>query len=166
MGHDLLAQPAGVWTEDGLATCRRSGGENGASSRAAHSTARLTEGQIACLLLVDEHLTSKEIGLRLGISNHTVDQRVRRALRVLGCGTRRDAAKLVGQEFAPPSAAQREAPEQDLARLPFATRRAPSNNLSTRARLMWVVVIAAGSALSVAVYLAGLESLARLLGPN
>ena len=166
MHHDLLAQPAELGAEGGHASRRRSEGENGASRRAVHSTARLTEGQIACLLLVNEHLTSKEIGLCLGISNHTVDQRVRQALRALGCRTRRDAAKLIGQEFTTPPAAQREAPEQRLTRLPFATRRAPSNNLSTQARMMWIVVIAAGSALSMALYLAGLESLVRMLGPN
>ena len=42
--------------------------------------ARLTGGQIECLLLVDRHYSSKEIASQLGISPHTVDQRIRGAL--------------------------------------------------------------------------------------
>ena len=39
--------------------------------------ARLSQGQLDCLLLVDQHLSSKEIAGELGISSHTVDQRIR-----------------------------------------------------------------------------------------
>ena len=46
--------------------------------------ARLSQGQIECLLLVDRHHSSKEIAARLGISPHTVDQRIRGALEKLG----------------------------------------------------------------------------------
>lgn len=56
---------------------------------------RLTSGQVDCLLLVRQHLTSKEIAPRLGISRHTVDQRIRRALKTLGCTGRAQAAQLV-----------------------------------------------------------------------
>src|SRR5687768_3990316 len=55
----------------------------------------LTPGQIECLLLVQQNLTSKEIAPRLGISPHTVDQRIRIALRILGCKRRAHAAQLV-----------------------------------------------------------------------
>jgi DNA-binding CsgD family transcriptional regulator len=54
--------------------------------------ARLTAGQRACLDLVDDHATSKEIALALGISRHTVDARLRHAMQVLGVTSRREAA--------------------------------------------------------------------------
>lgn len=54
--------------------------------------ARLTPGQRACLDLVDDHATSKEIALVLGISRHTVDARLRQAMQVLGVTSRREAA--------------------------------------------------------------------------
>jgi len=53
---------------------------------------RLTAGQRACLDLVDDHATSKEIALRLGISRHTVDARLRQAMQTLGVTSRREAA--------------------------------------------------------------------------
>lgn len=56
---------------------------------------RLTSGQIDCLMLVQQHLTSKEIAPILGISPHTVDQRIRASLRTLGCVNRAKAAQLV-----------------------------------------------------------------------
>lgn len=56
--------------------------------------ARLTPGQRACLDLVDEHATSKEIARQLGISRHTVDARLRQAMQILGVATRREAAIL------------------------------------------------------------------------
>ena len=57
--------------------------------------ARLSEGQRQCLALVDLHLSSKEIALRLGISPHTVDQRVRQSLQILGVEKRGEAARIV-----------------------------------------------------------------------
>jgi DNA-binding CsgD family transcriptional regulator len=59
-----------------------------------NSTAELTEGQKACLRLVDEHHTSKEIARILGISPFTVDQRLDAARRKLGAASRKDAAKI------------------------------------------------------------------------
>src|SRR5688500_1538303 len=56
---------------------------------------QLTRGQLECLLLVRNHLTSKEIAPILGVSPHTVDQRIRTALRILGCQNRQQAARLV-----------------------------------------------------------------------
>ena len=54
--------------------------------------ARLSHGQIECLLLVDHHHNSKEIAAKLGISLHTVDQRIRGALEKLGVERRGEAA--------------------------------------------------------------------------
>jgi DNA-binding CsgD family transcriptional regulator len=55
---------------------------------------KLTEGQKACLRLVDDHHTSKEIARLLGISPFTVDQRLDAARRKLQAVSRKDAAKL------------------------------------------------------------------------
>jgi DNA-binding CsgD family transcriptional regulator len=54
----------------------------------------LTDGQKACLRLVDDHLTSKEIARILGISPFTVDQRLDAARRKLEAASRKDAAKM------------------------------------------------------------------------
>jgi len=60
----------------------------------AARVARLTAGQLDCLRLVDQHLNSKEIAAELKISPHTVDQRIRQALSILGVETRKQAARL------------------------------------------------------------------------
>ena len=139
---------------------------------------QLSQGQIDCLLLVHQHLTSKEIGPRLGISSHTVDQRIRRALPVLGCKRRAHAAQLVASRFS--HAAMFRSPtdfeepfveyhsrpvvrERQPIHLPFATKHYLRNDMSISHRLLWIVGIASGASFSVGVYLAGLESLARLL---
>jgi DNA-binding CsgD family transcriptional regulator len=137
---------------------------------------RLTQGQIECLLLVHQHLSSKEIAPRLGISSHTVDQRIRASLRILGCNSRTQAAQLVASRRNPASVfdwhagpaetfVETPSPPQPRApvRLPFATKDYPTNELSPLARLKWIVVIACGAAFAMGVYLAGLESLARLI---
>jgi len=67
---------------------------NVAGLSATSSVAELTEGQKACLRLVDDHLTSKEIARILGISPFTVDQRLDAARRKLKAATRKDAAKI------------------------------------------------------------------------
>jgi len=54
----------------------------------------LTEGQKACLRLVDDHHTSKEIARMLGISPFTVDQRLDAARRKLNASSRKHAAKI------------------------------------------------------------------------
>lgn len=55
---------------------------------------RLSEGQMACLRLVIDHHTSKEIARILGISPFTVDQRLDAARRKLNAASRKDAAKI------------------------------------------------------------------------
>src|SRR5687768_16981512 len=111
----------------------------------------LTPGQIDCLLLVHQHLNSKEIGPLLGISPHTVDQRIRSALRTLGCKRRSQAAKLVASSLdqnrafllprgvAEPLVLQqarlREGTSRRSIHLPFATRDHPNNDMSILLRL-------------------------------
>jgi DNA-binding CsgD family transcriptional regulator len=166
--------------------------------------ARLSAGQLDCLRLVDEHLSSKEIAHELGISPHTVDQRIRQALAILGVERRAQAARIVaqyeepyqrlihqspyipaGEQSGQPEAAvshqirhadragkaggasflteQRPASSWPFLQLPFATRRNPRNEMNVGQRLFWVAAIAIGSAFSAGMYLAGLESLARML---
>jgi len=170
----------------------------------AHRVARLTAGQLDCLRLVDQHLSSKEIAAELGISSHTVDQRVRQALATLGVERRAQAARLVAQYSGPyqrlihqspyieptvhtghPGATvshqirhadrageaggagflteQRPASFWPSLQLPFATRSNPRNEMSVGPRLFWIATIAIGAAFAAGMYLAGLESLARLL---
>ena len=59
--------------------------------------AQLSRGQLEVLRLVNRHLSSKEIAAELGISSHTVDQRVRGAIRILGVSRRSEAARLISE---------------------------------------------------------------------
>jgi DNA-binding CsgD family transcriptional regulator len=164
----------------------------------------LTRGQLDCLLLVDQHLSSKEIAAELNISPHTVDQRIRIALQALGVERRTQAARIVARyhgpyqrlihqspyiEVPPPGpqsvgaishqirhadrageaggpdlkTEQRPGTSWSSLPLPFATRSHPRNEMSVAVRLLWIFLIATGAAFAAGMYLAGLESLARLL---
>src|SRR5437868_7937677 len=76
-----------------------SGGANGTAGDGdmAQRVARLSTGQLDCLRLVDQHLSSKEIAAELHISPHTVDQRIRQALATLGVERRAQAARIVAR---------------------------------------------------------------------
>jgi DNA-binding CsgD family transcriptional regulator len=54
---------------------------------------RLNGGQRDCLRLVLAHHNSKEIARELGVSPHTVDQRLRTAMRILDAQSRFEAAR-------------------------------------------------------------------------
>lgn len=165
--------------------------------------AALTPGQLDVLLMVDQHLSSKEIAARLGISQHTVDQRVRQALQKLGVERRTQAARLVaaqrgayqrlihqsphldagepiaqqqgavgtlirhadraGEDSLPGIISEQRPVDRSPPPLPFATRSQPQNEMGVAMRLLWIVVIAIGAAFSAGMYLAGLESLSRLI---
>ena len=175
---------------------------------AAPLVARLSPGQVDCLLLVNQHLSSKEIALRLKISSHTVDQRIRGALDKLGVERRGEAARMVASALSPSDATyqrlihqsphidaiaasdhqsgavsyqirhadragkaspsgiiteQRPGGSWSSLQLPFATRSHPSNEMSVATRLLWIVLIAIGAIFSAGMYLAGLESLSRMI---
>jgi DNA-binding CsgD family transcriptional regulator len=59
--------------------------------------ARLTEQQRACLRHVYAHLTSKEIAPILGIEPGSVDQHIKAAMKTLGVGDRRTAARIFAE---------------------------------------------------------------------
>ena len=140
---------------------------------------QLTQGQLECLVLVGRHLTSKEIAPILGVSPHTVDQRIRTALRVLGCRNRLEAARLIsscerpdalffqtpsGREPLVNDATPMVATKPRLRLiLPFATGDHPQNQMTVAQRIWWILIISCGAAFSMGLYLAGLVSLARLL---
>jgi DNA-binding CsgD family transcriptional regulator len=67
---------------------------------------RLTEQQRTCLRYVYAHKTSKEIAPLLGIEPGSVDQHIKAAMRILGVGERRTAARILaeheGHAEAPP----------------------------------------------------------------
>jgi DNA-binding CsgD family transcriptional regulator len=176
------------------------GGQDSMSTRVG----RLSKGQLDCLKLVDRHLSSKEIATELGISPHTVDQRIRQALAILGVERRAQAARIVAS-YAPPYqrlihqspyiepqvpadhpegavshqirhadragesgdagflTEQKPASFRSSLQPPFATRSNPRNEMSVGQRLFWIAAIAIGAAFAAGMYLAGLESLARLL---
>ncbi len=196
--------PATAYREDMVDVTDNSDPGDGPDQRVS----RLSPGQLECLLLVDRHLSSKEIAVRLGISPHTVDQRIRLALQVLGVERRGEAARIVGAsalsrepyqrlihqsphiEPAPADAHQQGAVSHQIRHadraggaspsginteqrpadrwsslpLPFATRSHPRNEMSVGFRLLWIVLIAMGATFSAGMYLAGLESLSRMLG--
>lgn len=91
---------------------------------------RLTDRQIDCLRLVGQGLSSKEIAAELGISHHTVDLHLKRAIRTLGVATRRDAARrwdaIAAQEGGAGSVETR-APAPEPATLPEAAAEAPAD---------------------------------------
>lgn len=58
---------------------------------------RLTDKQRACLRLVYAHLSSKEIAPRLSVEPGTVDQYIKAAMRTLGVGDRRTAARMLAE---------------------------------------------------------------------
>jgi DNA-binding CsgD family transcriptional regulator len=189
---------------DGAQDAPREASSSRTGDAMAERVARLTPGQLDCLRLVDQLLSSKEIASELSISSHTVDQRIRQALAILGVERRTQAARIVAQSKGPyqrlihqppyiagdaqpshPEAAvshqirhadrageaggvgflteQRPASFWPSLQLPFATRSNPRNEMSVGQRLFWIATIAIGAAFSAGIYLAGLESLARLL---
>jgi DNA-binding CsgD family transcriptional regulator len=189
---------------NGAHHARRGGFNPDSADVMAERVAKLTPGQIDCLRLVDQLLSSKEIATELKISPHTVDQRIRQALATLGVPRRNQAARLVSQYSGPyqrlihqppyiepePAAGhpgdavshqirhadrageiggagflteQRPASFRSSLQPPFATRSNPRNEMSVGKRLFWIAAIAIGAAFSAGMYLAGLESLSRLL---
>ena len=62
--------------------------------------ARLTDQQKACLRLVYAHLTSKEIAPLMGIEPGSVDQHIKAAMKTLGVGDRRTAARILAEHEA------------------------------------------------------------------
>lgn len=63
------------------------------TSKQSCGVAQLTQAQIDVLTRVTQFKSSKQIARELGISHHTVDQRIRSVIDKLGVETRADAAR-------------------------------------------------------------------------
>lgn len=63
----------------------------------AERLGRLSDGQRTCLRMVLMHMSSKDIARELGISPHTVDQRLKASARILGVDSRVEAARLLAR---------------------------------------------------------------------
>ena len=66
-----------------------------------HREEVLTLKQREALEMVADHLSSKEIAQRLGISPHSVDKRLDEARRRLGAATRKEAVRKFGEQYEP-----------------------------------------------------------------
>ena len=148
----------------------------------AASIDKLSVGQQECLLLVRQHFSSKEIATQLGFSSHTIDQRIRGAMAILGSENRWQAARQftdyleqteqfgiakerqdgIDTSPAEPPQSRFRKPRLKL-ELPFATLAHPTNEMSVASRLLWILAIGFGMFFAGIVYLAGLESLSRML---
>ncbi len=91
----ISASTASCGSAGGVEPVGEPGSSGGADQATRDRCARLSSGQLEVLRLVNRHLNSKEIAGELGISSHTVDQRVRGAIRTLGVARRSEAARLV-----------------------------------------------------------------------
>ena len=199
-----MAQASTLAWEDQPEVARSRSNQSAETDDVHARIARLSSGQLDCLRLVNTHHSSKEIAAELQISPHTVDQRVRGALHILGVERRAQAARLVADHCGPYQRLIHQSPhiegedssshsdgavrlqirhadragEDERAGfrteqravtlapslpLPIATRSNPRNEMSVGQRLFWIAAIAIGAAFSAGMYLAGLESLSRLL---
>lgn len=147
---------------------------------------KLNAAQVETLRHVLAHRNSKEIARIMGVSPHTVDERIRRAMRLLGVSSRVEAARLVAVEpvgatyqpliYQPPQLgdslpvgetglASAEFSLAGLFRigLPFPTRSRPYNNHGRRERLLWPVLIAFGTIMAFAALYSVLLGLGEML---
>lgn len=138
---------------------------------------KLTDQQRACLRMVYLHMTSKEIAPRLGIEPGSVDQHIKAAMRILGVGERRAAARMLAEyekgqersEVAELALHEDQADFERAPRLPPPGLQPPlpiwggkPSDLGPLRRLAWIFAIMLLIALSFGVFLAGLEALSRV----
>src|SRR3954451_7126795 len=99
LGSSAMLRAVGIGLErsDGSPDDREIAAPHAADGPMAERVTRLSGGQLDCLRLVDQHLNSKEIAAELGISPHTVDQRIRGAIHTLGVERRSQAARIVAR---------------------------------------------------------------------
>lgn len=125
-----------------------------------NAVAKLNEGHRECLRLVLLSKNSKEIARELGISPHTVDQRLRQAIHILKAENRFDAAQIYDKSLGDDKPDL--PPEQDLVALPLPSHPGQKNKLTAKQRLMWVFLLMVGSALAFGGILAGLTALSQI----
>ncbi|MBK7161675.1 MAG: helix-turn-helix transcriptional regulator [Sphingomonadales bacterium] len=147
---------------------------------------KLSAVQVETLRHVFAHRSSKEIARIMGVSPHTVDERLRRANRILGVTSRIDAARIVaasagdgpqpliyqapqlGPQFATAddSGASHESgyrfPKAGIG-YPFPTRGRPYNSHGRRERILWPILIAFGTIMAFAALYSVLLGLGAML---
>jgi DNA-binding CsgD family transcriptional regulator len=134
---------------------------------------RLSTAQVDTLRHVFAHRSSKEIARIMGVSPHTVDERIRRAIRILGVSNRVEAARIVAESEAepvyqpliyqppqlgpaPPERKAMDVPATAwagrflLIGLPFPTRDRPTNTHGLKERILWPILIAFGTIMAFA----------------
>lgn len=127
--------------------------------------ARVTEAQRACLRMVLRHMTSKDIARALSVSPHTVDQRIRLAMKTLGATSRIEAARLLAAAEPDYQGLIYQSPDIDPADdVPPA--RAPARNEGKvrhgkPSRAVWIIVAVAAAALAFAGLFTGLNALSQ-----
>lgn len=147
---------------------------------------KLSAAQVETLQHVFAHRSSKEIARIMGVSPHTVDERLRRAIRLLGVQSRIEAARLVAgntassayqpliyqpSELAPGSDASDEQTalsgkdRSDAFSIgyPFPTNARPINTHGLRERMIWPILIAFGTIMAFAALYAVLLGLGAML---
>jgi DNA-binding CsgD family transcriptional regulator len=128
--------------------------------------ARVNEGQRACLRLVLQHQSSKDIARALGISPHTVDQRIRFAMKSLGVANRVEAARLLaaaeaGTAYQP---LIHQSPDIDppAGAPPVSLPNREARNDSDLSRIAWILLAAAAAMLALAGLFIALSALGQV----
>jgi len=120
----------------------------------------LTPKEQACLRLVAQHLSSKDIALALGIAKTTVDTYCDRARRKLGVADRYEAARRLIAHLGPGDAAR--APPEGSAVIPL-TAAAPAR---PRSPGPWAVAaLALAAIVALATLLSGLRAIDEVTTP-
>lgn len=144
-------------------------------SMSADPIAKLTDAQRAYLRLVLAHQTSKEIAQQFGISAHTVDKRIKEAMRILGVNSRIEAARMLASvpdedmavtvRHVPADAPAINAYPRSVRRLPlpFPTSERPENDLSILHRVGWMIGLIIGLAVATGILLSGLTAISTLI---
>lgn len=123
--------------------------------------------------MVLRHMSSKDIARALSISPHTVDQRIRHAMKTLGVANRVEAARLVeaceaeGEYqsliYQPPDIDSAAAAQPIAAPVPERPR--PSDkevrNAGTTRTIAWIAIAVAAAALAFAGLFVGLNALSQ-----
>ena len=137
--------------------------------------ALLSDEQRAHLRLVREGLTSKEIAQRRGGSHHTVNAKIAVAVQMLGARDRDHAAEIVTvfepyeRSYEPPELAdtavleaivvtEEGAAHRAVPDLPVPIYRGQPNKLTFWQRVIWVLIIAATTALLVGGLISGITA--------
>lgn len=134
---------------------------------------KLTAVQVETLRHVLAHHNSKEIARLMGVSSHTVDARIKAAIRTLGVGSRQEAARMVAAagiepsyqplvyqspELVTTSGTEQEGLVSDesgatgfpFLGAPWPTRTRPYNVHGLRERVLWPILIAFGTIMAFA----------------